>query len=167
MLLGFGLALVGGLILWVIIPWAVDIPATVKISSLSPAFWPKILSWALMVFGLLLAAQNAFGKSRSEEAPRKPEDLIPETEDCKQGIFERLAKPARAAVAMFGMLAYYFLVQPLGIIIASIIVLPGFAVLYGEKRWRYLVPISVLLPLALYYFFTKAAHKPMPTGYLF
>ena len=35
----------------------------------------------------------------------------------------------------------------------------------GERRYRFFVPVAVLLPIVLYYFFTKIAAIPIPLGF--
>ena len=155
------------MILWVLIPYGVVVPPSVKIATLSPAFWPKILAGGITVFGLLIALQGLLpmlkrgggpGKGRSAKAKACGADALSDGE--KHGAI-------RAGAAVSGMLAYYFMVEPLGIILASMIIFPVFAILYGEKRIKFLAPLGVLLPVGLYYFFTIAAHKPMPTGCFF
>ena len=65
---------------------------------------------------------------------------------------------------MVGLIVYYGLVLPLGIVISSMLALSGFALIYGERRLKIILPLSVLLPVGLYYFFVKIANIPMPLG---
>ncbi len=39
-----------------------------------------------------------------------------------------------------------------------------FTALHGETRIQYYVPVAILGPVALYYFFLKVALVPMPLG---
>ena len=162
--LGLGIALAGGLIFWWLIPNAVMIPKTVKIASLSPAFWPNVLAGGMMLFGLIMAG-NGFWAMRKQNA--NPDDNQDGSIKPQPNEGNDSGMMLKAVGAMAGMLVYYFLVEPFGIILASVIIFPSFALLYGEKRLKYLASLAVLLPVGLYYFFTVAAHKPMPTGYLF
>ena len=161
---GLAVTLLGGLVLWVLIPCSVVVPPSVKIATLSPAFWPKVLAGAITVFGLLIALQGFMKSNAKSENP-------PGTEEAKAApeasAPPKSSKALRAGGAILGMLVYYLLVEPLGIILASVLIFPLFALLYGEKRIKILAPLAVLLPVGLYYFFTVAAHKPMPTGFLF
>ena len=153
--------------LWVLIPYGVVVPPSVKIATLSPAFWPKILAGGITVFGLLIALQGLLpmpkrggGTGKGQSAKAKACGADAAQSGGKHGAI-------RAGAAILGMLAYYFMVEPLGIILASMVIFPVFAMLYGEKRIKLLAPLGILLPVGLYYFFTVAAHKPMPTGYFF
>ena len=55
-LTGVGVALLGLLILFVLIPWGIDRPGNVEHAALAPDFWPRIIAAAMMVMGVLLAA---------------------------------------------------------------------------------------------------------------
>ena len=144
-----GLLIVGfGLMLGVLIPLAVSVPAGVKLAALSPDFWPRRIAGGLVVLGVLLAGQGIAGLRRRSGRGRR---------------FNR-ARLFRTGAAIAGLLAYYALVEPLGIVAASMVALPAFAWLYGERRTKVLAPLAVLLPLALYFFFTRLANIPMPLG---
>lgn len=139
-----------GLVLGVLIPFAVRVPASVKLAALSPDFWPRIIAAGIVLLGMLVAGQGIMGIRRrggsgSAEWFDKAEIL-------------------RIAAAGFGLLVYYAALEPLGIVAASVLALPAFSLLYGERRIKVLVPLGVLLPVALYFFFTRVANIPMPLG---
>jgi hypothetical protein len=167
LMLGIGIAVLGAVIMWGLIPWAVKIPNSVKIASLSPDFWPRILAGALMMFGLIMIGQALYRSKNTGAESQQPCEARQSVTSPEPGRPSETTKMLRAGVAMAGMLIFYILLEPLGIVLSSIIFLPLFAMLYGERRWKRLGPVAVLLPVGLYYFFTLAAHKPMPTGYLF
>jgi len=152
--------LAGGfsLVVWVLIPAAVPVPKSIKVAALSPDFWPKIIAVGLAILGLVLIAQGAirlvWGRA---ETVRKTEVEAVSTAG-RRSVF------IRTVGIMFGLLVYYKLVEPLGIVASSILAIMVFALIYNERRWKVLIPVAVLLPIGLYYFFVKVANIPMPLG---
>jgi uncharacterized membrane protein YidH (DUF202 family) len=158
-LLGCLLALGFGLALWIFIPAAVPVPNSIKVAALSPDFWPKIIAVGLAIMGLILIVQGAIRLVRQRTAAegRKPRKAASAT--GRRSVF------LRTVGIMFGLLVYYQLVEPLGIVVSSMLAIVAFALLYGERRFKMLIPIAVLLPIGLYYFFVKVANIPMPLGF--
>lgn len=146
-----------GLVFWVLIPVAVPVPGSIKVAALSPDFWPKIITIGLAVMGLILTIQGLV-RLFGERAVKKRKKENATTLTKKRSTF------LRPAGIGFGLLVYYALVEPLGIVVSSIMALLGFALIYGERRWKILIPVAVLLPIGLYYFFVKVANIPMPLG---
>ncbi|NYZ13922.1 tripartite tricarboxylate transporter TctB family protein [Azospirillum sp. RWY-5-1] len=159
----FGALLAGFflLFLFVVIPVGIPVPAGVRSTALSPAFWPRIVSVLMVVFGLMLMAQGILAaRARPAEdagsaIPTEEEDLVPP-----------MVARTRIAAAMVMMFAYYGLVEMAGMTAASIIAFVGFAALYGERRWLLLGVVGVSLALALTLFFTDVAQVPIPSGTL-
>ena len=144
------------LMLLVFIPKGIDVPKGIRIAATAPDYWPKLISAAIVLLGLVILFQgirqiirdgNAHaGRPSAADAP------------IRQAAF------FRTAAALAGLLLYYLLVEPLGIVLSSMLALPIFAVIYGERRLKVLIPLALLLPAALYVFFTKLANIPMPLG---
>jgi hypothetical protein len=155
-LLGAMLVIGFSLMLLVFIPRGIDVPNGIRIAATAPDYWPKLISAVTVLLGLVLLSQgirqilrdrhsHAGGKSAADARIRRV------------GFF-------RTAAALAGLLLYYLLVEPLGIVLSSMLALPFFAVIYGERRLKVLIPLALLLPAALYVFFTKVANIPMPLG---
>lgn len=145
------------LVLWVLIPAAVPVPGSIKVAALSPDFWPEIIAIGLAVMGLILTIQGLarfFGERAVKKRKAENETAIIKTRTT-------FLRPAGIGL---GLLVYYALVEPLGIIVSSILALLGFALTYGERRWKVLIPVAVLMPTGLYYFFVRVANIPMPLG---
>ena len=70
----------------------------------------------------------------------------------------------RPAMIMITLVVYLLILEPLGIVMASMIGLLLFAVIFGEKKIKILLPITLLFPICLYYFFVKVANIPLPLG---
>ena len=152
--------LAGGfsLVVWVLIPAAVPVPRSIKVAALSPDFWPKIIAVGLAIMGLVLIAQGAIRlvRERAETIEKAVEEAA--------SIADRRSVFIRTVGIMFGLLVYYKLIEPLGIVVSSVLAIMVFALIYDERRLKILIPTAVLLPIGLYYFFVKVANIPMPLG---
>ncbi len=155
-ILGVILMAAFGLVLGVVIPLGVQVPSSIKVAALAPDFWPRIVTVGIIVLGAVLTAGGVVRFRRHGASAATP----PDAEEVRA----RRVAAAKITAAMALLLAYYALVPWLGIVVASIVALPAFAALYGERRWTVLVPLSVALPVAMYYFFTRVASIPMPLG---
>lgn len=158
--LGVGLAAVFAVILLFVIPKAIVVPSNIKILSLRPDFWPMALCVTIIVFSLSLVVITCFENRNAERSPEKPEPYSKKTIHFGPAITKPL-------IVIGGLLAYYYAVEPFGIILSSILALFGLAVLYGERKFTTLIPLAILLPIILYFFFSKVANVPLPTGFLF
>jgi len=158
--LGVGLAVVFGIILFFVIPRAIVVPGNIKIISLRPDFWPGTLCVAIIVISFFLVLVSYYEKQVSKNPPERltSSPPIPVTKS-----FE-IVKPL---VVIIGLIAYYYALEPLGIIISSILALFGLALLYGERKFSTLIPLAILLPIILYFFFSKVANIPLPAGFFF
>ena len=146
------------LVVWVLIPKAVPVPKSIKVAALSPDFWPKIIAAGLAFMGLVLIAQGII------RIMRERVETMPEISSDETSIPNHGSVYLRTLGVMIGLLIYYALVGPLGIVVSSILAIVAFALLYGEQRFKILIPIAILLPIGLYYFFVKVANIPMPLG---
>ncbi len=141
--------------LW-IIPQQIYVPESVKIAALSPDYWPTLVSWLIAGLGVLLALQGGLALWRQSHDPAGQADPASPSTDFRSWL--------RTGIIIGLMLLYYALVQPLGLVLSSMLALCLMAVLLGERRIRVLVPVAVLVPVGLYYFFVKVASIPLPLG---
>ena len=137
--LGVGILLLALLALLVIIPAGVDPPANIKIRALAPGFWPNIVMLFMAFMGLIIAVQGFldYRSASATEQPRPADQLAP-------------------AIATLRVVT--------AIVAASMIAILAFTLLSGERRWRYVIPVSLVLPVLLYYFFTHVANVFIPLG---
>ena len=63
------------------------------------------------------------------------------------------------------MFIYQALLEPLGFVAASMLAIIVLTVLGGERRAYVVLPVAILVPLGLYWFFTVAASVQIPMGY--
>ena len=151
---------VGSLImLLVIIPISVQVPKSNKVLALSPDFWIKIIVWITLFLGVYLIFQGI--KTAREELS---EDEIDAIEERKRHHHSMGVSVLMVLIAVANLYVYYYLIEWLGMILASSISVVTFALLCGERRVKIIIPIAAILPVALYYFFLKVASIPMPLG---
>ena len=157
--LGAGLAAVSAIFLFFVIPKAVVVPSNIKIISLRPDFWPAILCVVIIILSLLLLATsyiNYRASSPTGKQPHSSEKIAPRP--------MAILKP----LSVIGvLLLYYFSINFLGIILSSTAALLGLALLYGERNFKVLIPLAIIVPVVLYLFFSKVANVPLPIGDLF
>lgn len=151
---------VGALVmLFVIIPISVQVPKSNKVLALSPDFWIKIIVWFTLFLGVYLVLQGLRNAKRELS-----EDKIAGIEE-KQSHHHSMGRSVwMVLLAVANLFLYYFLIQWLGMVLASSISVVTFVLLCGERRIKIMAPIAVFLPVALYYFFLKVASLPMPLG---
>lgn len=147
------------LLLTVLIPIGVQVPSSNKVLALSPDFWMKIIVYSTLFIGSIILYK---GIKRARAG--LDEEEIAEVEDELQHKhkFGRAVLGALTAVA--GLFVYLYLIDLIGMIAASIIAFLGFVLLSGERRLMIAIPLGVVLPFGLYYFFLKVAGIPMPLG---
>ena len=97
---------IGVLAMFVLIPFGVQVPSTVKIRALSPDFWPILISGAVILAALALIFEAWFMPSQ----PSGEDDALDSTE------FELDAAPAaiRTGLLILGLFAFYLSLSTLG-----------------------------------------------------
>jgi len=136
---------------WVITPKAVRIPV------LSPAFWPNILAWILVLLGGGLLIQSLRPGAGDKAASGEPGPLR-----------RAVAAGTIGRLAILGLLlvAYALSISYLGMVWASMV---AFAVLLVVVRTPHPIigaAAAVGMPLALYGFFQHLAAVSIPQGVL-
>ncbi len=158
--LGFilmGLALLG---IFVLIPFGIVVPGEIEIQALAPDFWPLIITVGLGIAGAIVVVQGVVERRTGIPLPIAGEDVEePAGEDSSTGM-----TVARLGTAMAALFVYYFSIRYGGVIVSSFTAIIVFTLLAGERRLRLILPIAVILPVFLYYFFSFVANVPMPLG---
>ena len=150
----FGAAVVAAALLMIFagVPGGVVSPKTVDHRVLSPLFWPTVLSWALLLAGAALVLRAAAGRPKSSPAPA---DGISRAAPVRAGVV-RLA-------AFVALLAGYASAIPwAGMPWASVVVIAAMVAGARCRHWKAGVAVAVLLPPALWGFFTHVAGVPIP-----
>lgn len=158
-ILGAVLVFMSGFLLTVLIPIGVQLPKSNKILALSPDFWINIIVWSTLALGVNILIKG-IRKSRLEMTP---EEVAAVEEDLAHR--HPMNRAVLGAVtAVVGLFTYFFLIKWIGMVAASILAMTGFILLCGERRYKIALPLAILLPIGLYYFFLKVASIPMPLG---
>lgn len=149
-LVGLGVTLMAALTLWWLIPTYIAIPRRVPIKALSPAFWPTVIGWVMLICGVALTVRAAL-------APAPP-DVI--TDDLSVP----RAEAARLGALVVMLIAVYFALPVVGMVWSSMLIFVLLVFLTGSKHRLVGVIAGILLPLLLYFFFTKVAGVAIPQG---
>lgn len=147
------------LLLTVLIPIGVQVPSSNKVLALSPDFWMKIIVYSTLLIGSIILFK---GIKRARTGLNEEEIAELEIELQHKHTFGRAVLGACSAVVC--LFIYLYLIELIGMIAASIVAFLGFVLLSGERRMKIAIPLAVVLPFALYYFFLKVAGIPMPLG---
>ncbi|MEM8688101.1 MAG: tripartite tricarboxylate transporter TctB family protein [Pseudomonadota bacterium] len=147
--LGLGLFL-----MLVLIPIGIDEPGNVEFAVLAPSYWPRVICLVLAALGtgMLVRFWINMRSSRADG-------------NAGTSLFKGLLL-WRVAIVIGGSFVLYYLLEPLGFVLAGALALALLLLFAGERRPVYLVLIAMGVPTLLYLFFTKAASIPIPAGVL-
>ena len=140
-----------------LIPTGVTVPESVEVRALSPDFWPYAIAWAVVVSSAFLLLESIF-----LPAPEATDEE--DNEEDAQYKLDTLPATLRMLVLVVGLFAFYYALTHLGIVASSIILMPTLMFFFGERNWRVIIPLSLGIPLGLYFFFLYVAGIPMPLG---
>lgn len=143
-ILGLSIVVLALLALFIVIPAGVDPPSNMSLLALAPDFWPNVVMIFMALIGVIITLQGYVKQPRASS-------------DESRSVL-------RAMVAIAMLFVYYGLLQQLGFVAASMLTMLAFALLVGEWRLYYVVPLALLLPILLYYFFTHVAIVSIPLG---
>lgn len=158
---GIGLAAlaIAALGWFVVIPLGIDMPQQIDISALSPDFWPRIVMVLLALSGVVMAVQGVL-ESRHEALATEPE-TVDEDEIIEHA---PATLTARVVFALAMLFVFYVAIFQFGIVVSSALIIILFTYMLGQRQWKYILPLAVLLPVILYFFFVYVANIPMPLG---
>ena len=164
MWVGAGILLLALLGIFLVIPMGIVLPGGNEVRALSPDFWPLIVVVAMGFCGGALAVSGALaGRKEAEEVRRKGDPMTCEMPEE----FDELPVPqaaARVAVVLGVLFALYFAINIIGMVAATIPVLIFMMWYGGERRPKIVLPVALILPPLLYYFFVYVANVPIPLG---
>lgn len=144
----------GLFIVFILIPIGVNEPSNVQYPPLAPSYWPRIVSFCLAALGGAILVRSwiriAKGVAVGEASDDPAEDRV----------------LWRAGVVIGLGFVLYAVLETLGFVLATTIALVILMLFAGERRLQIVLPVAAGIPLALYFFFTKAASIPIPSGIL-
>lgn len=115
-----------------------EVPAILA-GAIAPEFFPRLLLWLIGLLALLMPVEHRF---------------VP-------GAAERLRKGREAPVHVMCIRTYVVLVlvvtaMPLvGMALSMVVASLALPLLWGERRWKYLVPFAIFFPTLLTVLFAK------------
>ncbi len=139
------------LVAWVAIPYGVQEPKKVKFLALSPSYYPRLVSYCLLGFGIMLLLTRLVVERLDEN-------------DSDSAFRSNWVTILLCIVATLG--GWYASLEYLGFVFSSAIALFALLLLAGERNKIALAVIPLILPLALHGFFNKVANIPIPAGVL-
>lgn len=113
-------------------------------------FFPFWLAVGVAICAVVLVVKNLRATPANPSEPS--EAFIP------PGAWKPLLVVILPIVAIIGLIDY------LGIYIGGALYLAGYMWLVGHHRWAMIVPVSILIPLALFFLFERWFLLPMPSG---
>lgn len=150
--LGLGALAGAAFLLFYLIPLGIVRPGNTETRALAPDFWPIIIVEAIAFAGICLVALGWIHRDKPH----------PEAEDAAQTT--RTGVAIRVVSVFVALLASYFLIPVLGLVLCAIVLCALLLWLGGERRIHIVLGVSVLLPVLLYLFFNGFAGVPIPTG---
>lgn len=136
-----------GAILWVLIPSQIK---TMEKSAINAQTLPRIAIGGIFIFAVCLLLEGIFAREKKEVTVTK-------------GSFrtEAFKKELRSILYALFLVAYCFMVQPLGFVVSTVILVLAIMLFYGARKWYYYV-----IPLAMvgivYYVFRVMLHVSLP-----
>lgn len=136
-----------GITVYVLIPYQVEQPLRLvgeTTKDLDPTVFPKIVAALICFSGVLLAIL-----SRNIEEPNLLKDVT------RPMLF-------RVVVSLTLIFSYSFLLQPLGFVISSVIIIGLLSTYYGNRNVLAGVLVSLFIPLFIFNLFTRVLKVSLP-----
>ncbi len=153
LIIGFSLTFLGLVVLLLVIPLGVKVPGHLPEAATSPAMWPKATALLLTGAGIAYSVLVLLDHYRSGPVP--------------SSLPEPMAGSWHLIIAALGLFACVALLPVLGLPVVSGLALAAYALLLKAARVWLIATMAILLPTALYLFFTRVANIPIPLGTLF
>lgn len=161
---GLVVTLVAALMMTVVIPVGIDSPGEVDILALSPSFWPLVIMALMGSIGLVVTLRALLALRAAKEPDAA--GPLPDNASTAGATASGGGSNARVVACVAILFAFQQLLEPLGLVLASTLVITALMLLAGERRARLIVPIALLVPAGLYLFFTHVAMVQIPLGVL-
>ena len=147
------------------IPYGIVMPGNIEVLALAPNFWPFVVMAMAGIAGAVITAQGFLDRTKPDvpHVSATPDEATPVFEEIDD---DRPPAEAamRATIVVGSLFALYFAIPFAGIVAGTMVILIFLIWLSGERRWRLILSIAILLPLVLYFFFVHVANVPMPVG---
>ena len=136
-----------GAVLWLLIPSQIQ---TMEKGAVNAQTLPRIAIGGMVLFAVGLLLEGLFAKEKKE--------LVITAESFRSAAFK---KELRSIVYCLFMAAYCLIIQPLGFVASTVVLVLAVMVYYGARKWYYYA-----IPLAMvgivYYVFKVLLHVSLP-----
>ena len=136
-----------GAVLWLLIPSQIQ---TMEKGAVNAQTLPRIAIGGMVLFAVGLLLEGLFAKEKKE--------LVITAESFRSAAFK---KELRSIVYCLFLVAYCLIIQPLGFVISTVLLVLAVMVYYGARKWYYYA-----IPLAMvgivYYVFKVLLHGSLP-----
>lgn len=146
MISGAVFALTGGA-LWFLIPSQI---ATKETSSINAQTIPRIAIGGMFIFAVCLLIEGLLSSEKKE--------LIISSEAFGSENFKR---EMRSILYALFLVAYCFMIKPLGFLLSTVILVIAIMLYYGARKWYYYV-IPLGMVGVVYYVFSVLLHVNLP-----
>ncbi|WP_108485500.1 tripartite tricarboxylate transporter TctB family protein [Oceaniglobus ichthyenteri] len=150
LMIGLGVMALSALTLWWLIPAYVALPQRPPLRALAPSFWPKIICWIMLLCGAAMTLRAAMTPP--------PPDVIVDSQTASPPELMRLA--GLAAILM----GAYFALPVFGMVWVCMVTFILLVLMSNSKHLILGLVVGVVLPLGLYFFFSKVAGVAIPQG---
>lgn len=138
---------VAGAVLWLLIPSQIQ---TMEKSAVNAQTLPRIAIGGMFLFAVGLLLEGLFAKEKKE--------LVVTAESFRSAAFK---KELRSLVYCLFLVVYCLIIQPLGFVISTVLLVLAVMIYYGARKWYYYA-----IPLAMvgivYYVFRVLLHVSLP-----
>nr|WP_325218303.1 tripartite tricarboxylate transporter TctB family protein [uncultured Oscillibacter sp.] len=136
-----------GAVLWLLIPSQIQ---TMEKGAVNAQTLPRIAIGGMVLFAVGLLLEGLFAKEKKE--------LVITAESFRSAAFK---KELRSIVYCLFLAAYCLIIQPLGFVASTVLLVLAVMVYYGARKWYYYA-----IPLAMvgivYYVFKVLLHVSLP-----
>ena len=153
--IGETLLALAAVVFGILIVWQTTlIRLTPAYSKVGPRVIPYIVGAGLVIVGAWLAYEALTGRTVAGSADSEDADLTLPTDWRCIGLLA------------LALIAYLFLIEPAGFIIASAVLFAWAAIAMGSRRYARDIVIGILLATALYLLFNRGLGLSLPAGIL-
>lgn len=140
---------IAGAALWLLIPTQIKIRAA-EAGAINAQTLPRIAVGGMFLFAVGLLLEGIFAREKKE--------LVISKESLRSQGFK---KELRSVIYALFLVAYCFLVKPLGFLLSTALLVIAIMLFYGARKWYYYA-----IPLAMigivYYVFRILLHVSLP-----
>lgn len=136
-----------GSVLWFLVPSQIR---TMEKSAINAQTLPRIAIGGLVIFSVGLLLEGIFARDKKE--------LVITKEAFRSEAFK---KEMRSVLYALFLVAYCFMVKPLGFVVSTVILVLAIMIYYGARKWYYYaIPLGMIG--IVYYVFRVLLHVSLP-----